>query len=783
MSFTVESKSQLAKLMATENLTVVHQKIPTAMIDIKSRTVYLPIWQDMSGFMYDLLTGHEVGHALYTPQEGLHNAVVLNNKGRNYKSFLNVVEDARIEKKIQRRYPGLKSSFTKAYSELFARDFFGLRGRSVDDLPFIDRLNIFTKSQYTYKTKFNAEERVFVARAKELETWEQVVALADDIYAYSKIEQGLKEPEAKQDQDTLSFGEQDENEDFNPADGTERSHPDDETGEEEAGESGEPGEDGESAEKDEQGKSTDISDETAEGDDDSNGDADGTADADEKQSAQTDSQQDSEFEPSCETDENFRKNESELVDVNSKPYKYLNFPQPILKNIVTPAARVQQLLSEHYDNEMRYYHDSNKVAELVNKFKNKNERYVGLLAKEFEMRKAASKYAKAKISDTGDINVNKLATYKFDDNIFRKIMSVPNGKSHGLVLLLDYSGSMCRNMAGSIEQILVLTMFCRKVNIPFVVYAFGNNINVRRIDSGLDQYEWNSFDSSPEGAQWSKNEGDIQMSNLHLREYLNSDMNSKTFNQAMRNMILLRESYISRGFGLSRPMSEQLSNTPLNEALIATASVMQEFKQSRKLDMTSLVIVHDGDADSNSLYYDGDKLSGVSVNTDNVVFTDRSKKYQRRTNVSKVDYYYPSPSQTMMENIMYWFKEVTGSKIIGFFIVLPTNSEIRKSINERYHDKDGRMIRQNHNDWPAARAAMDEMAKTFKDTHFIQSKNRGYDDFYMILGGKEMLTENEEIEISGKVTSSKLKTAFLKMNKKRTVSRVLVSKFIQQIAA
>ena len=70
------------------------------------------------------------------------------------------------------------------------------------------------------------------------------------------------------------------------------------------------------------------------------------------------------------------------------------------------------------------------------------------------------------------LTLNKLCNYKFDDNIFRKVMLVPKGKSHGLILLLDCSGSMSDNMAGSIEQILVLSMFCRKVNIPFEVYAF-----------------------------------------------------------------------------------------------------------------------------------------------------------------------------------------------------------------------------------------------------------------------------------------------------------------------
>ena len=93
MTFTVGQKSQLAKLMATENLTVEHQKIRTARFDPKNRVLYLPIWQFMTGTTYDHLVGHEVGHALYTPAQGWHDAATDNTKGKNFKSFLNNIEE------------------------------------------------------------------------------------------------------------------------------------------------------------------------------------------------------------------------------------------------------------------------------------------------------------------------------------------------------------------------------------------------------------------------------------------------------------------------------------------------------------------------------------------------------------------------------------------------------------------------------------------------------------------------------------------------------------------
>jgi len=114
------SKSILAKLLASENITVSHQNVKTAYFDLKNRTMVLPVWKDMDGDLYDLLTGHEVGHALNTPQQGWHNEVAATEK--KFKDFLNVIEDARIEKLVKRKFPGLSKSFARAYASLYERE-------------------------------------------------------------------------------------------------------------------------------------------------------------------------------------------------------------------------------------------------------------------------------------------------------------------------------------------------------------------------------------------------------------------------------------------------------------------------------------------------------------------------------------------------------------------------------------------------------------------------------------------------------------------------------------
>ena len=61
-----EIKSQLAKLLATEDLIVEHKPVETASFNVSSRVLTLPVW-DASENVYDMLVSHEVSHALYTP--------------------------------------------------------------------------------------------------------------------------------------------------------------------------------------------------------------------------------------------------------------------------------------------------------------------------------------------------------------------------------------------------------------------------------------------------------------------------------------------------------------------------------------------------------------------------------------------------------------------------------------------------------------------------------------------------------------------------------------------
>ena len=111
-----EIKSQLAKLLATEDLVVEHKQVETASFNVETRVLVLPLWEKASNSIYDMLVGHEVGHALFTPNDDW----VLKTDVPH--GIVNVCEDARIEKLRKRIYQGIAKSFYKGYNELHEQD-------------------------------------------------------------------------------------------------------------------------------------------------------------------------------------------------------------------------------------------------------------------------------------------------------------------------------------------------------------------------------------------------------------------------------------------------------------------------------------------------------------------------------------------------------------------------------------------------------------------------------------------------------------------------------------
>ena len=188
------TKSSLAKLLATENITVEFANVQTAQFDVKNRILVCPQYKDMTNEMYDLFVGHEVSHALYTPSDGHEQYPV---KDKNFHSFVNVVEDARIERFIQDKYPGLKKDFYKGYSQLKEKDFFSIKDKDVNSLLLIDRLNLKAKLGTQIDIEFNETEQKFFDAMMTSKTFDEVLKISKDLFDYCGKELEEKEKEGK----------------------------------------------------------------------------------------------------------------------------------------------------------------------------------------------------------------------------------------------------------------------------------------------------------------------------------------------------------------------------------------------------------------------------------------------------------------------------------------------------------------------------------------------------------------------------------------------------------
>lgn len=282
----LDYKETLAKLMATENVDIVHGDYRTAAFDIENRILYLPDYVDLGEDVYDLLISHEVSHALNTPVEGYHSATD-EEQDEKFKGFLNIVEDARIEKMIQRKFPGLKKSYITGYKKLFDEDMFGIKEYSqeeLDNMLLIDRLNVRAKlGKLASNVNIKNEERHFEEKLNKLKTWDDVVKLAKELFEYCKDELDKKQ----------------ESDDTIKSQGKSKDGSEDESG---------------SSQKSEQ----ESEDSQGEGNDSDGGEDDSSEKSDKEQNQKSSSTnkagEESQNLPESITDKNFRDNEGKLVN-------------------------------------------------------------------------------------------------------------------------------------------------------------------------------------------------------------------------------------------------------------------------------------------------------------------------------------------------------------------------------------------------------------------------------------------------------------------------------------
>ena len=768
-------KSNLAKLMATENITVIHKKIPTAYFDVKNRILACPTFkEDMSNELYDLFMGHEVGHALYTPYEGLHSTLKQN---RTLKGYLNVIEDVRIEKGIRNKYAGLRKSFFKAYDELMQRDFFGLKGRDLQTLALIDKINLITKCGSRVSITLNEEETEWLKKAESCKTWEDVVEVSEALYNWSKENETRDEEDKTVTTQQIPDFEDDEEENEEEGNSYDLGQDDDEDDEdeEEVGSSSS-NQDGEDEEQEE---SEQIRETGKKG-----------GDAHDENFSQHD---DEDGAREALTEHNAHNNEDMFVDENARIKTFIDLKKKFKQNPVDDILYSYDKVLNDW-RKFKGEEDTDKVlmkkGETFRKYlQSKNKKIVSHMAKEFEMRQTAMRSLKAYTGKSGELDMNRLAKYQIVDDIFKRVTYIPDGKNHGVNVLLDWSGSISYELEDLIEQSIILAEFCRLVQIPFRVYAFSDQIETE-----------DAYDYASRGGK--------------LVEFLSNEMNSRQYTEMLNNMALLmlnkfhndvfysytnlrnkrREEYnkifgvlvddengwdirYKPGFnGSHRPHNYRLGGTPLNHTLVGLRKFLPEFNKKYGIEKSILTVITDGYSHGSDYLRESEEENADRRSQTDDSWREIVNRYILDPYSNKVypydtrDERYGYNDFELTQNLLEWISDTCNVTVTGYF-VFSKKGEFTATISDIKTPGDGYDYLERDQMWR-------EMKKTG-----VVIKAKGYNKLFLTCASTLGATGDDELDddlVGAK--KSRVMAAFKRNQKGKTTSRFLTNEFIKEIA-
>ena len=742
MPVNIEIKGNLARLLATENLIVEHKQVETAQFDTKSRVLTLPMWNTVSNFVYDMLVAHEVGHALFTP-------CVMWKKDEYANvpmGYVNIVEDARIERLMKQKFAGLNRDFYKGYEELNARDFFELEGLDVNKMKFIDKINLYFKLGAYLCLEFNDIENEFITEISKSETFEQVLDISKRVHEYSKEQQQERIEQQKLELAQASL------EDLANNNTDELFTPEDEQTSDEEIDADADLDDPDFDESDE--------DESDESDDDTEGGA-GNVAGDWNNIDESDTQ------------EAFDRNSDKLKDDQSRETQYVTIPTVNLDNAVISFDVIYKELKTHFgieeqgalsdDSSSRWNYSGNNIVQEkleYNKYKLSARKDVNNLVKEFEMKKSADSYARQTVAKTGVLDTSKLHTYMYNEDIFKKVSIIPEGKNHGLVFLLDWSGSMSQILKDTMKQLYTLVWFCRKVNIPFEVYSFTNDgWALGSPDNTSDRPYYNNDLLDPSRLVKEVKEGDLYIEGaFRMVNILSSTQKSKKLDEMMLLLWLQVAGFQATKYNYYRKFC--LSGTPLNEAIVAVGQLTKQLIKSAKLQKCHVITLTDGEGYHSSYnklrdrYYESgkDQMTRMSIYPCDTVIRHKGKTFLGAINE-------PEFTCKLVESVK---SDIPNCNFIGIRVLE------RNGLSRFYHYYG----RKSYN-------CVEEMKSQMRKKGLVSFKSLAF-DMWFALNGKDLHTD-DDLDVDAGAEKRKITAAFRKMNRGKKSNKFMVKEFITQI--
>ena len=730
----MSKKSIIAKLLSEEDISVVQKKTKTAAFNVETRELILPLWkEEMSKDISDLFICHEIGHALYTSVDLLTKM----QERKIDKSYVNIIEDARIEKMVQDKYLGTRSCFTKGYKELISKDFFGVNNKDLNELNLADRINLHFKGMDN--VPFSSVEQTWVDKVANVKTEDEVLDIAQGLMDFTDENEESQNQEEEQSQSSNSS---DDNSDDN-SDDTETQSSDDKSDE---------------SQEDTQSSGSEESD------DDKNTE-------EKKTEVNGGIQGGNGYKHRATTDLSFDKSLDDAMDKDAKDRVYATIPKVNDKVIVSYKSVLEQC-KKHYTEIDNCSVFISKTKSEMTKFQMDSKKVVSYMVKEFEMKKSADLYKRASVSKTGTLNMGALHTYQFNEDLFAKVTTLPGATNHGLVMFFDWSGSMQHNLTQTLKQLFNLVWFCDRVKIPYRVYAFSDCYVKPSSYSGIDS-EGTKVTQNPDS------KSDLDVSGFRLIEMFSDKMVKNETADMMHYWYMMGTYYggyrnYSRDYSYpaTPPYRLQLGGTPLNHAIVAAMSIIPKFKNDNGIQKVNAVFLTDGVSHNISKKISGERLSHYSFDKDSYI-TDKvtNTTVNSIQKTSRYSRFKGDNQTTMLLELLK--KRIPESNVLGFFVAGSGKTGIVR--REIIQDKMGL----HWDDMDTLRKCQKEL----RTNKVLVCKTAGYDEYY-ILPSVPSDDESAEdgIQVKDNAKTGDLKRAFAKFSKSKVLNRQLLNKFIAQVA-
>ena len=724
MPVNLDIKGMLAKCLAMEDIIVEHRKVETACFNVHTRCLTLPLWEKASNDVYTMLVLHEISHSLFTPNEDW------SQNTKVPQQFVNVVEDVRVEKLCKRKYPGSPKSFFNGYKELAEQDFFSVADEDISALNLADRANLHFKIGNFLDLDFSPEEQEIISLIGDAETFADTLVAAEELYKYCK--------QKEQEQTKINLDSHE-----NQTQGSGSGNGDSDSDSQEEQES-----DGNTSDSDQESNESQSTNNQQSTEDSPN----------QSDSQSTTGGERSQSDPQVKTMQSLEDALKNLVSTNPYENDYVEIPKLNLKHIIVNNAEIHDKCKVYWDEFIeRNGCTQDEIFGVVDadylKFKRSAQKEVNYLVKEFECRKAADSYARSTTARTGILDCTKLHTYKFNEDLFKKVSVIPNGKNHGLIFILDWSGSMGNVLLDTVKQLFNLVWFCKKVSIPFEVYAFTNDYPSKNIDltTGrvLPAYDRKVGVFCVEGF-------------FSLLNLVTSKTNSKVLEEQMKNIYRLANHYSRSVYtSYSVPHGLTLSGTPLNETLVALHQILPQFQSQNKLQKVQCVILTDGEGGPLKFHkefhrkWEPEPFVGTSNVSGSTVLRDRKTGH-----TYNFDGNYQKFTDILLQNLRDNFADVN---FIGIRVL-----ECRDA---------GNFIR-NYTGYYGKE--YETLMTSWRKEKSFAIKSSGYHSYFGL--SSSILDSDTEFSVAECASKSQIKSAFVKSLKNKKLNKKVLGDFIDLVA-